>query len=63
MHELKTSIQCTKTILREFSVKKKDDKLDYWVQRYLQAKTEGDKRKMQFYADIIRKLGGKVPKI
>jgi hypothetical protein len=41
----------------------KNVQVEYWVEKYFQAKTDGDQKKMKMYADLIRKLGGKVPKI
>jgi hypothetical protein len=36
--------------------------LDYWVQQYLQAKTEGNTKLIRIYEALIVKLGGKIPK-
>ena len=41
----------------------KKEQIDYWTQHYLQAKTNGDKNKMKLFSDIIKKLGGVVPKL
>jgi hypothetical protein len=36
--------------------------LEHWIQLYLQAKLDGKTTQMKMYADIIIKLGGKVPR-
>lgn len=41
---------------------KEKGKLEHWIQLYLQAKLEGKTALLKMYADIIKKLGGKVPK-
>lgn len=49
------------SISRPLPIKDKG-KVNYWVEQYLQAKLEGKKELMKMYADIILKLGGKIPK-
>lgn len=39
------------------------NQLEYWIERYLQAKTDGDTKRMKMYSDLINKLGGKTPKL
>ena len=41
----------------------KKQQIDYWTQHYLQAKTSGDKKKMKMFEDLIKKLGGSIPKL
>lgn len=36
--------------------------INHWVQLYLQAKLDGNKKLMDMYASLIIKLGGKPPK-
>ena len=42
--------------------KKPTDKSHHWIQLYIQAKLDGNKKLMDFYASLIVKTGGKVPK-
>jgi hypothetical protein len=42
--------------------KKTDPKVAHWLQLYLQAKLDGDKKMMEYYQKIITKLGGVIPK-
>jgi hypothetical protein len=41
---------------------KEKNRLEHWIQLYLQAKLDGKSAHMKMYADIIKKLGGKVPR-
>jgi hypothetical protein len=41
----------------------KKQQLEHWNQLYLQAKTNGDSKKMKLYEAIILKLGGSIPKL
>lgn len=41
----------------------KKQQLEHWHQLYLQAKTNGDSKKMKLYEAIILKLGGSIPKL
>jgi hypothetical protein len=41
----------------------KKQQTEHWMQCYLQAKTDGDTKRMKMYADLINKLGGKIPKL
>ncbi len=41
----------------------KQQQIDYWVEQYLQAKTNGDRNKMKMFEAVIIKLGGKIPKL
>lgn len=37
--------------------------LDGWLEKYFQAKADGNSKLMKFYEAIILKLGGKIPKL
>lgn len=41
----------------------KKEQLEHWLQLYLQAKTNGDTKKMKLYEAIIIKINGAIPKI
>ena len=41
----------------------KQQQADYWVEQYLQAKTNGDTKRIKMFEALIIKLGGKIPKI
>jgi len=41
----------------------KKEQADYWQEKYLEAKTNGDKNKMKMYEAIIIKLGFKPSKL
>lgn len=41
----------------------KKQKVEHWIQCYLQAKTEGDKKKMKMYEAVILKLKGTIPRL
>ncbi len=41
----------------------KQQQIDYWVEQYLQAKTNGDKKRMKMFEAVIIKLNGKIPKL
>jgi hypothetical protein len=42
--------------------KSKPKGVEHWIQLYLQAKAEGDKKLADFYLKIMQKLNIKVPK-
>lgn len=41
----------------------KKDQIDYWTQQYLQAKADGNTNLMKICESVIKKLGGKIPKL
>lgn len=41
----------------------KQQQINYWLEHYLQAKTNGDRNKMKIFEAIIIKLGGKIPRL
>jgi hypothetical protein len=41
----------------------KKEQIEYWSAQYLQAKANGDTKKIKMYADLIIKLGGKPPRL
>lgn len=41
----------------------KQQQIDFWIEEYLQAKTNGDTKRMKMFEAVILKLGGKIPKI
>lgn len=41
----------------------KQKQIDYWVEQYLQAKTNGDTKRMKMFEAVILKLNGKIPKL
>lgn len=40
-----------------------EKKLEYWIQKYLEAKQSGDTKLIRAYEAIIKKLGGNIPKL
>lgn len=48
--------------MKEKKCMSRADQLSYWIQQYLQAKTEGNTKLIRIYEALIVKLGGKIPK-
>jgi hypothetical protein len=41
----------------------KQQQVEYWTQKYLEAKTGGNTKLMKLYESVINKLGGKVSRL
>ena len=69
---IKISFPFTKMTLKGYLMKQeskgkkcltKKEQADYWQEKYLEAKINGDKNKMKIYESIILKLGFKPTKL